>query len=81
MMRCRSKEVGKLTYRVDAEGRRIRERWASPRGVRFFANAVHEKKKNQHSLRRSVEDRGTVLLTSENADMRARSRSVRAPRL
>ena len=50
MMRCRSKEVGKLTYRVDTEGRRIRERWASPRGVRFFANAIREKIKKSKKL-------------------------------
>ena len=27
---------------VDAERRRIRERWASPRRVRFFADAVNK---------------------------------------
>jgi len=27
---------------IDEEGRRIREGWAGPRRVRFFANAIHQ---------------------------------------
>jgi hypothetical protein len=45
-------EAGNLerTDGIDEKGRRIREGWASPRRVRFFANAIRKMAQVQHPL-------------------------------